>query len=403
MISNKTPYRLPSKYELLVQQAFRIVRTQVLADLDEAQHLSHLGVPTDKAAIEKYYYLIYYLIDVRQKLDQFLTTKDTPCFTDEEWESVKEKYLIDCILEEGVCDKYTNDIINTILDYPRCSDPETYEWVGEGSCDEFKGEVKIARTTLFKKLGTIVINDWFIPIDSTLEQFQSIVNDATLTQEFLDTRYIDDEDDVCCIDELFTQPEFTIETVTNDSFSISWTSDATSFDITLAEGSPENIIATETTSSTSKEYTGLNVSNTYYFTVTVENCAGETTATQVINTLPYFVIINVCTELENQLTITGANLGSNTINVFEQDFSFSFEDATSPYYEVTSVTINGIETIDNVIFNKFESGIPVGGTVNLFSITSDLVIEICGKLGDFCAEIDVEYTDDGTDDFITIS
>lgn len=402
MISNKTPYRLPSKYELLVRKAFLLVKTKILANLGEAHHLSHLGIVADKSEVEKYHYLIYYLVNVRQQLDRFLQVKEIPCFTDEEWDAAMEYYSINCILKENVCSGYTNDIVNLILDYPRCSEGFTYEWVGDGVCTPIGEDTVISRTTLLKKIGSTLLDQFYIPEPSTLEEFNTIIGESS-TQSFLNTRYIEDTEEVCCTVPVFTPPEITVVSVTANSFEVSWTSEATSFTLHLAEGTPDNIISTETVTTTSKVYENLSLSTTYYFTVIVENCAGETESTQVVNTLPYFVIINVCTELEGQLTFTGASLGTNTVTTYEGDFVFDFEDPSENFYQVTSVKANGVEIIDNVIFNVFESGVPMGGTISLLGITSDVVVEICGQLADFCSQINAEYTDNGTNDVITIT
>ena len=61
-----TPYRVNTKYEKLANDAFQIVRKAIMEELREANEYSELGIEITKANIERYYYLINYLIYIRQ-------------------------------------------------------------------------------------------------------------------------------------------------------------------------------------------------------------------------------------------------------------------------------------------------------------------------------------------------
>lgn len=395
-----TPYRLTTKAESLIQKAFALVQDFIINELDETYHLECLGLPQDKSKINTYHYLINYMAYVRGKVEDFLLGKQSlgedPCLTDEELDKFKSVYLTDCIIDERVCDRYTNNIVELFIeDIPLCSEPFVYEWSGFGECEEIDNVTYRNRTTLLRKRGGFVYDSFLVLIGTTAQELAEQINvTEEEAQDILDDRLVEDVEGVCCLVNQPSIPVVTFSNVQSTQFDVSWVASESEVRLSLAQGSPDNVIQDiGAVTATNYTFTGLTASTTYYVVIEQENCAGRNISSFSVQTTPYIITINVCDDLQGQLVLTGAVEGNNLFETYEGTLSFRFEDPIEALYKVTSVLIDGVENIQNVVFDTIMQNIPTGGTIYVSGITSNVVVDICGEIGDVCSEITVTYDD----------
>lgn len=390
MINNLTPYRLPTKYERLKQQAFNLVKEKVIKEINDDVHLQHLGVKVNQLDVEKYTYLIEYLLYARIQADTFVQSQGG-CITEQDVDEIKEEYLIDCILKEGVCEGFTRDLIDFMFKFPLCTDTVIYEWLNPSSnCTTIEGINYLISTRVVQKRSGIVLQVVDVPTNYTFNQFKFLFPDAT--QQDFDARYIKDVNETCCFNATPTATTISVLNATNTSINIAWTDIADSYQLIVKDSNDIivlNIILTET------EYniTELTVNSQYSIEIISTNCAGNSSSIITASTLPYTLTINVCAELTNQLTFTNYPLGENQILEFGNPISIDFVDLTAPYYQVDSVLINNNENINNVIFNAFQDTVPTGGIITIPVMDRNYTVEICGALANLCATVNVSYDD----------
>lgn len=391
MINNLTLYRLPTKYERLKQRAYNLVKEKIIADINENVDLQHLGVDVPQADVEKYAYLIDYLIYAKIQVDTFVEAQ-RGCLTNEDLKLVEDEYLISCILEEGVCEGYTRDLIDFILDFPLCDEPITYEWEKpSNSCITQDGVNYKLATRVIKKRGNEIIEVYDVNSDITYTEFLLLFPDAT--QEDYNNRLIEDTDLTCCFESLPSTAVISILNATNNTISISWTDVADSYTLRLLDGL--TLLRSVTVTDNSYEFLNLETNKQYSLEIIATNCAGTSLSTTQIATLPYSVNIEVCSNIASDITITGANIGVNEVIDFAVPFTFDFVDSVAPYVRVTSVLINGVENIQNTVFNTFQSSIPTGGTVTIPSIDRNYTVILCGESANLCSVLSVTF-DEGS-------
>lgn len=381
-------YRLPTIYEKLITDGFALVKKKILSDLDESAHLAHLGIKVDDVVTKDYMSLIYYLSFVRQQVDLYLLRKKTPIITEKELETIYETYKIDCILQSKVCNKYTNNLIAHFLTFPTTETSFTYRWSGSGRCTVIEGNARIELPTLLKLFGNIVEEQIPVPYGATLGQLQVLV--PTATQQLLDSRYVIEGSENCCLETIFPQPVITVDNVSNFGFTVSWESSSTSFEVSLYQGDTEVFKGTQTTKT--KTFSELQLGTTYLLQVQVSNCAGNSVASQEISTLPYYVTIVMDEVLQAQITLTGAVLGQNIITEYPGSFEFRFDDLQAPYYEISEILLNGVDYSDNIIYDVFQGEFKTGGRFVIPFIDSDVTITLGGGVINPCDVVAMNYS-----------
>jgi len=386
-----TPYRVNTKYEKLANDAFQIVRKAIMEELREANEYSELGIEITKANIERYYYLINYLIYIRQVIDNWLESSGNTCLSEKDYQKVLDAYLINCIIKDGICDKYTNNLINLILKVPKCVEPFTYVWTGLGICSPTGGENLVERVNLSKYQSGVYIETLEIPTEVSLEAFKFYVPEGT--QELLDARFISSSpNDNCCFEIIPVSPIVILDEVRNNDFTATWDG-GTVYNIILTRISDNAELVNEFTTDTVRTFTNLDISTSYQLSVILTNCAGTSTSFLVVTTLPYYVNINICPSLSSQLTLTNAVEGSNIVEIYGDTFRFRFDDLTEPYFTVNSVTVNSVDYLNSVIFDKSISTVDTGGIIEIAGITEDKTVNICGVQGNVCNAISSFYDD----------
>lgn len=387
----QTPYRVATKYETLAKKAFEIVRKAIIEELNEIQEYGHLGIEITKQRVERYYHLINYLLHVRTVLDNHLQATGKTCISEEDFEKLRAVYLIDCIIEEGVCDKYTNNLINLIVQAPFCESASEYYWTGVGLCTNINGQALLQRVNLVETKSDVVIDVLSIPENIDIEVFRFYVPNAT--EELLQARFIEDNSSNCCIEELPEIPTVSVLEVRNTDITVSW-SGSTSYIVRLFQA--DNQLLTIETTDTSRTFDNLELNTQYRVEVEISNCAGSSTGQVQVTTLPYTVSISLCPEIENQIQIVGAQIGDNLVTDYQGTFTFNFLDNNAPFYEIDSILVNGVDYLNNVIFNVMQGSVKTGGTVVLNGITENKNIEMCGSLGNTCQDVTITY-DTGID------
>lgn len=387
-------YRTTKFYERLSNEAFNLVRKQILNDLRENQHLGHLGIEPDNLEIEKYFYLINYLIHVRQQIDRYLAINNISCLNDAQIDTINEKFLLPCILRERVCNKYTNNLIDFIINIPNCKDALKYEWTGLGVCTLVEGEAYLERVNLIERRSNFVTQIFEIPTNIDLETFQAFV--PTATSELLQARYLIDSVEECCLISIPQAPFISIDLVTTNSATISW-SGSDNYRIQLFQGETE--LLNEITTEPTRTFSNLLLSTEYRIVVSSFNCAGESQAVRNFQTLPYILTLSTCLLLENQIIFENISLGTNEFTEHEGTLVFRFTDLFAPYFTVNSVLVNGVDYSNGIIYDTFIEGQPIGGSISIFGISQDLEIELCGVAVDSCSLVDTTF-DDITDTII---
>lgn len=403
----QAPYRVSTKYEKLATDAFQIVRKAIMEELREANEYSELGIETVKATVERYYYLINYLIYIRQVVDNWFETSGESCLSADTYDKLRDTYLVDCIIKDGVCDKYTNNLVNFILKIPLCEDPFTYKWTGIGTCVNVNNQPFFERVNLAVYQSDTLVEIKEIPTGLTLEEFQSFLPDGA-TQALLDDRFAATTEEFCCVTPPPEAPDIEIVDVQSNQMTLSW-SGSTSYIITFTdEVNGDVIVNQELTSDTSRTFTGLDVAGQYTLQVEISSCGGTTVATRTINTPPYYIQVIFCTEIAQRTKVVGVDGLLNpdfsyvynfTVSEYGSNLDIRLEptpNTTPPYYEVDSVTVNDVDYINNVIFDTVISSMNVGGLIELPGITEDKTVNICGSLGNPCSGVQTTY-DEGTD------
>lgn len=398
----QTPYRVSTKYEKLANDAFQIVRKAIIEELKEANEYSELGIEVTKIRVERYYYLINYLIYVRQIIDNWFETSGNTCLNSEDYLKLRDRYLVDCIIKEGVCDKYTNNLVNFILKVPLCNDPFEYRWTGVGVCTNQGGIPFFERVNLAVYQSGTFVEVKEIPTDLTLNEFEFFLPQGA-TQELLDARFIETTEEFCCISTIPLTPNIEITDVKNTEMTLSW-SGSDQFIITFTDLISENVLVDqELTTDTNRTFTDLEIAGQYELKVEVNNCAGSSVATRIINTPPFNVQVIFCTALNERVIIPEVFGMLNadftyvynfTITEYGSNLDIRFEPApvkTPPYYQIDSVDLNGVDYINNVIFDTVISSVNIGGFIEVPGITEDKTLNICGGIGDTCAGTQVIY------------
>lgn len=385
----KCTYRNRTYYEVLKNKAFVLVKSKALSDLSDAYFKEQLGVPTDRSSVLRYQYLINYLLYVRQQIDQ----RRNGCIEQEVYDKFLITYGIDCILKEGVCEKYTNNLVDLILGtIPICGKAYTYDWYGAGNCIEINDESYRERDILQTLSNNVVIDADYIPSQATANDLVTLLG-ITLTdaQSLIDTRLVEGIN--CCLEGLLPNVVTLEVEATASTATVSWSSTATIFQVSLAKGSVDNIVSTTTLTTPSVSYTGLDLSTAYFVIVVIENCAGVTQTVIPFNTLPY--IINII--VQTAVTLTDAVEGYNFFSTYGGTFEFRFDNITitpSPNIIVSSVLVNGTEYINNVLFDSYFGGSGIGGVISLPYVTGDNEIIIIGTSLDICATFSAVFDED---------
>lgn len=408
MINNLTPYRLPTKYEKLKQQAFNLVKEKIINDINEDVHLQYLGVDVDQLDVEKYTYLIEYLLYARIQADTFVESQGG-CITQADVNEIKDDYLIDCILEQGVCEGYTRDLVDFMFKFPLCTDDIIYEWINPStSCKSIDSFNYQTSTTVIQKRSDVILQVASIPVDYSFAQFQAVFPDAT--QADFDARLIEDTNNVCCLEDEPTNTIISLVNAGNNTLDFEWTNVADSYQITLRQG--ETVITNITTGSTSYQAAELIVDTEYTFEIISTNCAGSSTSTITASTLPYTVSVELCADISDSIRVTNTIGTQNpdgktfyyiTVTDFGNPLNINFEPSGNvpPYAELTSVLVNESEDVNNVQYTEFIRGYGVGGNIVIPSVDRNYNIVVCGDIINMCDILQVSY--DGGSSTLTIN
>lgn len=444
-------YILPTTYDIQVKAAFNLVKDYLYDSMESINELQELGRNQDKQLVEinKFHYLINYLIRVRQDIDSYFITKENGCLTDEEITSFRNKYAIDCLLEQNVCNRFTNNIVELFLTLPDCNSPIIYEWSTNDICIEIEGTQYAIGLVLIGKRNTYPVVSYNIPPTATAEDIADItgVTEEEATQLLTD-RLAFPGSAFCCNDAELRNPQIIVETSTQTTVNFNWNGQSDTYQVTITDEDGLVVYNEEITNDTPFDFfdgndneltvEGLTANNNYTLTVSTENCKGIFGTTVTFSTTPFTVVVSLCETLLNKVDITydGTVLDMTTpqtidnLNEFET-FEIRWDDRNTnigdpadaednPVWEVKSVLIGNIGdtltevvgdtdffNIDSTITSENNGGMTKvvnnGGTITIGALDASKNIEICGGVADVCLYTTVTYTDIDDADTITIT
>jgi len=227
-------YRGLSKLEDIRQEAISLFRETLLSELDQAAVKNKLGRDSSCHYIDalKPHYFIELLSIFRQDLDNYMM--ECNCLNDEVFQAFKDKYQIDCVLEKAFClpngDLYKKAYQLFLPIHGYCDDDTTYEWDG----------VECLCTLEIYEIRNLISTDR--TYNSVSLQWEGDYPTVFLLEAYLD----------------ISQPPLFQATTTNFNYT----------------------------------FEDLNPNGLYTFRIRAINCAGESLAEIMVQTLPVYLTVN---------------------------------------------------------------------------------------------------------------
>lgn len=380
-------YTLRTKYENLKREAFSLLKKDIFPQLKNIYEYSIIGEEKTELSQElaNYYYLIEYLLSVRISIDNYIECNG--CVSKEYLDSIlNDYYSILCIKKNKVCNRYTNNLIDLFISgIPYCESVFNYVWDGTPTCD---GK-DLRRDYLYTQYNGNNISNIFVPVDAEINYYVSVLGlTLELATELYNSRYINNYSTCCSLEEPFS-PTLNIVEVTNNTIEIEWDSVGERYQINVSYNDSYFEFYTEDTSLLIED---LPIKTEVIIEVIAINCAGSSSTTTLVQTTPYSVEIVFCEDLVGNVDLTDAILGLNVVENYGDTFSFSFN-STGTLYEITDVTLNDASYIDDVIWTNTFYTANIGGKINVFNVTSNVVLYMCGNILDYCSLYSLTYDD----------
>lgn len=385
-------YILPTKYDVLIRQAFDIVESFVDLELEDIHHYGKIGVPQENRLLDlrNYYYLINYMIYVRQKIDQYIVDSGNGCINQSEINQFKTLYKTDCIISNKVCKQYTNQIIDLFLTLPSCDATPTYTWTTNDVCADFGGIEYAIGVTLQKRLNGVVVETYYVPPEATSSNIQTIASvNQTTADSLITTRLVSPDSSFCCNEPVYDAPLIEVTDATESTIDIQWVSNAPLYTVTIEDQGV--VLFTEEVEENSIQFTGLESNTTYSITVNANSCAGDNETILPVTTGPYTVTLILDDSIANQITISGV---ATEVDVpYNGTYNLSWLDAGEPYFIVDQVLVNGVERNETLVYTTPEVGNPANilasGNVTIPNIISDTTVVLSGRPGNTCTTIEL--------------
>lgn len=445
-------YILPTTYDIQVQKAFNLVKDYLYNSMESINELQELGRNQDNELVEinKFHYLINYLIRVRQDIDSYFITKESGCLTDTEITSFRDKYAIDCLLEQNVCNRFTNNIVELFLTLPDCNSPIIYEWSSNDTCIEIDGIQYAIGLVLIGTRNTYPVISYNIPANTTVEEIASITG-LTIEEstQLLNDRLAFPGSSFCCNDAELRNPQIVVESSTQTTVNFNWNGQSDIYQVTITDEEEGVVVYNEEIindtlfdffdgNNNELIVEGLIANSNYTLTIGTENCKGNFSTTTTFSTTPFTVIVSLCETLLNKVNITydGNVLDMTTPQIIDDlsqaaTFEIRWDDRNTnsldpsdaednPIWEVKSVLIGNIGdipveivgdtdffNIDSTITSENNAGktmiVNNGGTITIPALDASKTIDICGGIAEACLYTNVIYTDISNNDTLTIT
>lgn len=398
-------YILPTKYDILVRQAYDLVDNYIDTELDTVHNYGKLGVPQDDKlnSIRNYYHLINYLVYIRQKIDQYILDKGLGCITTTEIQSFKDFYKTDCIIKYKVCEQYTNNIVNLFFKLPTCDSTPIYTWTTNDTCIEIDETQYAIGLTLEKRLNNIVVETFYIEPNADSKDIQEATGvDSTTADQLVTDRLSFPGSNFCCGDPIFNAPIVTINNVTESTIDIEWESNAEEFTVTVIEGNGTETIVVEEVTEKTLSIEGLDSNTIYTVRVTALSCAGDNSTDLEITTGPFTVTLILDESIKDQINITGVTTFQDVL--YNENYELTWTDSTEPFFIVNSVLVDGVERYDEVATSTTPPSDPVGNPANILAsgnitipnIIKDITVILSGIPGNICTTIQLLSTGNNT-------
>jgi hypothetical protein len=390
-------YIFPTKYDILIRQAFNLVESFIDTELDDISEYGKIGVPQEDRLLDlrNYYYLINYMIYVRQKIDQYIIDSGNGCITQTEIDQYKDLYKTDCIISNKVCKQYTNQIINLFLTLPNCDATPTYDWTINDVCFEIDGTEYAIGVTLQKKLNGIVVETFYIAPEATSSDIQTIVGvDSTTADQLILNRLISPDSSFCCNEPVYNAPILEVVDATESTIDIQWVSNALLYTVTISNTSGEILETVSEIEETYVQFTGLDSNTEYTIEVTALSCSQNNSSNITLETGPYTVTVTLDSSIVNQITLNGAT----QVDVeYNGTFNISWLDSGEPFFIVNEVLVNEVLRPDTLVYTTPLVGTPANirasGNITIPNIISDTQVVLSGIPGNTCTTIKLENVD----------
>lgn len=404
-IPHSISFKVYTKYENLIKESFSLFEEDIVDKFVDINKSRRFGIKRewDLGGINKFHQFVYYMALTRVGIDKELTDKGNQPLTPAEFEDLKERYHINELLKERVCLQYTERIINIFLrDIPLTTDVFTFRW-SDTLQNCVNNDTQVSRNQIQKiKNNEVVVDFWFIVEGASVQRIQDVTG-ASFEQatELFASRIVDDTEFFCCSEETLEDISIVVEQNDEDEIRFSWNKVGDvgqTYQVILAEGTLDNVIyeaQADTFDAASRgglAYTSPIPNTVYFLSVVAENCAGQSIAALQITNPPIIINIGIAPPNdESELQLVDAQYGDN-IGVFGQDFVFGFSDPAIPLYKVTSVLIDGVESIGSVMFTDFLGTEPIAGIITIPSLMNSTDVVITIEEIQTCDEIVMDYS-----------
>ena len=337
-------YILPNKYDALVKKAFDIVKKVILTSISDINENQELGYNQDSELMEinKFYFLINYMIIFRRSVENYIESKPDKCINEEDLNKFKEIYNIQCIIESGVCNQYTNNIVQLFLEFPKCESELTYNWLAFDSCVEIEGELTAVSTNLASFRNNVFIETLLIPINTTVSEFADILQKTELeVTELYNQRFSPATPDLCCNDPDLDFPIEIITDITENTLVFDLQGNAPSYNLEVTNLNTSIIESTSViTSFTNITILNLLPNTDYSVRVFTSNCKGDIENIFTFTTKPIIITVYADDTVIQEITLDVILGDEGNVVDYGSTFTINFEDLTAPFFTIGTVLKN---------------------------------------------------------------
>ena len=349
-------YIFANKYDKLVNQAFELVKKTILLSVKEINENQELGIKQDNELmdINRYYFLINYMIYVRRAIDNFIETKESNCITEEELQQFKDVYKIQCIIESGVCNQYTNNIVNIFLNVPSCNTNIVYKWLAYDACTEINGEIFAIATSLGVFRNDNLVEVIQVPKELTLDEFATLLEQTTVNVENLyNDRFLEATPTLCCNEPFLNTPMLEATQIEEDTATIFISGGNSPFYTATLENLTDGELFPEFTVSFGEIILpNLIPDRDYRFKIEASNCKNAVEAEIFFSTKPIIVTVYVDDIIQEEITLDVIVGDVGNIVPYGSTFTIRFEDLVFPFFAVTTVLADGLNVSNTIAYTN---------------------------------------------------
>jgi len=348
-------YIFANKYDALITEAFDLVKSTIYKSIDEIIENQEFGITQkdELMDINKYYFLINYMVFVRRAIDNYIDSKEDKCITEEEINQFKQVYKIDCIIESGVCNKFTNNIVNIFLKLPTCNLEFTYEWVGFDSCVTINNQLFAVATNLIQKRNDVIVSVVSVDEYITVEEFALLLNKSVEdVEDLFESRFLPASSTLCCNDPVLNTPVLLVTEVEENRAVVNLSGNALFYTIKLDNITDNTTRPLFTSGVGDIELLNLLPNKSYRLTATATNCKGDVSNEVFFLTDPIIITVYAESLVEENFVLNVILGDEGNLVEYGSTFTISFEDLFAPFLTISSVFADGLNVSNTIAYSS---------------------------------------------------